>query len=57
MCIRDSLGGLAAGVGVHLGVEHKDVDVVARGQDVVKAAEADIVGPTVAAEDLSLIHI
>ena len=45
------LGGLAAGVGVDLGVEDEDVDVVAGGQDVVQAAEADVVGPAVAAED------
>jgi hypothetical protein len=45
------LGGLAAGVGVDLGVEHEDVDVVVLREDVVKAAEADVVGPAVAAED------
>ena len=45
------LGGLAAGVGVDLGVEDEDVDVVARSQDVVQATEADVVGPAVAAED------
>jgi hypothetical protein len=42
---------LAAGVGVDLGVEHQDVDVRAGGQDVVEAAEADVVGPAVAADD------
>ena len=46
-----SLGSLAAGVGVDLGVEHEDVDVLAGSQHVVQAAEADVVGPAVAAED------
>ena len=45
------LGGLAAGVGIDLGVEDEDVDVVAGGEDVIHAAEADIIGPAVAAED------
>ena len=45
------LGGLAAGVGVDLGVQHQDVDVAPRGQHVVEAAEADVVGPAVAADD------
>ena len=45
------LGGLAAGVGVDLGVEDEDVDVLAGGKHVVQAAEADVVGPAVAAED------
>ncbi len=48
---RSGLGGLAAGVGVHLGVEHQDVDVLAGSEDMVQAAEADVVGPAVAAED------
>ena len=51
---RPALGGLrclATGVGVDLGVEHEDVDVPARGQDVVEPAEADVVGPAVATED------
>ena len=46
-----SLGSLAAGVGVDLGVEDEDVDILAGSQDVVQAAEADVVGPAVAAED------
>ena len=46
-----SLGSLSAGVGVDLGVEHEDVDVFAGGEDMVNAAEADIEGPAVAAED------
>ncbi len=45
------LGSLSAGVGVNLGVEDEDVDIVAGSQDVIQTAEADIVGPTVAAED------
>ena len=48
---RRRLRRLAAGVGVHLGVEHEDVDVAARRQHVVEAAEADVVGPAVAADD------
>ncbi len=46
-----SLGSLSAGVGVDLGVEHEDVDVFAGGEDMVDAAEADVVSPAVAAED------
>ena len=42
---------LAAGVRVHLGVEHEDVDVAPRRQHVVEPAEADVVGPAVAADD------
>ena len=60
------LGGLSAGVGVHLGVDDDDVahfnafiqrcsqpsaDILAAGQHVVETAEADIIAPTVAAED------
>ena len=45
------LGRLTAGVGVHLGVEHEDVDVPAARQDMVEAAEADVVGPPVATDD------
>ncbi len=48
---RRRLGGLPAGVGVDLGVEHHDVDVVAARQHVVEAAEVDVVGPAVAADD------
>ena len=47
---RGGLGLLAAGVGVHLGVEHQHVDVAVRGEDVVEAAVADVVGPAVAAD-------
>ena len=45
------LRALSAGVGVHLGVDDDDVDVLAAGQHVVQTAESDIVAPTVAAED------
>src|SRR5699024_10051065 len=38
-----SLGGLSAGVRIHLGVEDHDVDVVAGSQDVVEAAVADVI--------------
>ncbi len=48
---RGGLGGLAARVGVELGVEDQDVDVAAGGHHVVEAAEADVVGPAVAADD------
>ncbi|CAN4028293.1 Acyltransferase family protein, partial [Dysosmobacter welbionis] len=44
------LGGLSAGVGVHLRIHHQHVDVPVLGQHVVNAAEADVVGPAVAAE-------
>ena len=44
------LGGLAAGVGVDLGVEHEDLHVGAGGEDVVETAVADVVGPAVAAD-------
>jgi len=47
---RRGLGGLSAGVGVHLGIHHKDVDVLAGGHDVIQSAIADVVGPAVAAE-------
>src|SRR5699024_206570 len=46
-----SLGSLSAGVGVHLGVEDEDVDILTGGQDVVQSAVADVVSPAVAAED------
>ena len=41
---------LAARVRVDLGVQHQDVHVAAGGEHVVQAAEADVVGPAVAAE-------
>ena len=48
---RRRLGRLAAGVRVDLGVEDEDVDVATRREDLVDAAEADVVGPAVAADD------
>ena len=42
---------LAAGVRVDLGVEHEDVDVAARGQHVIQSAVADVVRPSVAADN------
>ena len=45
-----SLGGLAACVGVNLGIVYHDVDVLAGCQHVVYAAETDIVSPSVTAE-------
>ena len=41
---------LAAGVRVHLRVEHQHVDVLAAREDVVEAAVADVVRPAVAAD-------
>ena len=46
-----SLGGLSAGVGVNLGIENKDVDVLVLREDMIHAAKADVVCPAVAAED------
>ena len=54
---RRGLRLLASGVGVHLGVEHQDVDVAAVGQHVIEAAEADVVRPPVAADEPdALLH-
>ena len=54
---RCGLRCLAAGVGVHLGVEHKDVDVLTRCDDVVETAVADVVGCAVATDDpLRALH-
>ena len=44
-------GHLAAGVGVHLGVEHQQVDVVVAGEQVVDAAEANVVSPAISPHD------
>ena len=44
------LGGLAAGVGIDLGVQHQQIHVPVLGTDMVDAAEADIIGPAVAAD-------
>ena len=48
---RGGLGSLPAGVGVHFGVKHENVDVAVLRHDVVEAAEADVIGPAVTAED------
>ena len=48
---RRRLRGLAAGVRVDLGVEDEDVDVATGREDLVDAAEADVVGPAVTADD------
>ena len=41
---------LSAGVGVHLRIQHQDVDVVMGGEEVIDAAEADVVGPAITAD-------
>ena len=48
---RGGLRALSAGVGVHLGVNNHDVDILAAGQHVVETAESDVIAPAVAAED------
>ena len=48
---RSRLGGLAAGVGVNLGIEDQDVNILAGSDNMIQAAEADVVSPAVAAED------
>jgi hypothetical protein len=45
------LGALSAGVGVYFGIVDDHVDVFTGGQDVVDAAEGDIVGRAVTHED------
>ena len=48
---------LAAGVRVHLGVQHQDVDVAPVRQHVIEAAVADVVRPSVAADEPhALLH-
>ncbi len=44
------LGGLSAGVGVHLGIQHQHIDVLAGGQHMIQSAVADVIRPAVAAE-------
>ena len=46
-----SLRGLTAGVAIDLGVNDQDVDVLARCDDVVQTAEADVVACAVATDD------
>ncbi len=48
---RGRLGGLSTGIGVHLGVEHKYIDIFTGGQDVIESAVSDVVRPAVAADD------
>jgi hypothetical protein len=48
---RGCLGRLAAGVGVDLGVEHQQIDVLAGGEHGVHPTRADVIGPAVAAHD------
>jgi predicted NAD/FAD-binding protein len=47
---RGRLRGLAARVRIDLGVQHEHLHVPAGGEHVVEAAEADVVGPAVAAD-------
>ena len=42
---------LAARVRVHLGVQHENVHVAAAAEHVIKSAGADVVGPSVTADD------
>ena len=48
---RGRLRCLSARVGVDLGIEHHDVDILARCKHMVKAAIADVICPSVTAED------
>ena len=48
---RGRLGHLSTGVRIDFGVEDEEVNVAAGSDDVVKAAEADVVCPSVAADD------
>ena len=47
----EALEALSAGVGVHLGIEDHNIDVVAGSQNVIQAAVTDVICPAVAAED------
>ena len=48
---------LAAGVGVHLRIEHQGVDIPAAGQHVIEATKADVVGPAIPAHQPdTLLH-
>ena len=42
---------LPAGIGVNLGIKHQNIHVFPARQHVIETAEADIVGPAVAAEN------
>ncbi len=48
---RRALGCLAPGVGINLRIQHQDVDLVAHRQDVIQAAETDVVRPAIAADE------
>src|SRR5699024_8642371 len=48
---RRSLGGLSASIGVNLCIEYHNVDVASACENMVNAAESDIVSPSVTAED------
>ena len=49
--MRRRLGRLSAGIGIDLGIEHENVDVLTLRQHVIQSAVADVVRPAVAAED------
>ena len=48
---RRGFGHLPAGIRVDLSVQHQHIHVLARGEHVVQPAEADVVGPAVAAQN------
>ena len=48
---RCGLGSLSACVGVNLGIEYHDVDILAASKYMVNTAESDIVCPSVTTED------
>ena len=45
------LGGLAAGIGVNLGIQDEHIHVLAGGEHVVKTTEADVVSGTVTGDN------
>ena len=47
---RSRLRCLAAGIGITLGIENQNVDVFGQAQDVVETAEANVIGPAIAAD-------
>ena len=51
------LGSLTAGVGVNLGVDDEDVDILTRTDDMVQTTVTDVVGSTVTTDDpLAALH-
>src|SRR5699024_9385742 len=48
---RCSFGRLSACVGVNLGIEYHDVDILSACENMVNTAESDIVSPSVTTED------